>query len=135
MKRGPNQDPALNQRIGYRIFKERERRGLTIVVLAERAGVHRNTICRAERGHGISICALVRIAQAMEIGLDELLAFSQTFVRFGNVDAARAEKARRMVHGTERLFPDPTPARPASTATVSSSKPGRSCGNTASTIR
>lgn len=127
MKRGPNQDPALNQRIGYRIFKERERRGLTAVVLAQRARVHRNTICRAERGFGISVCALVRIAAAMEIGLDELLALSQTIVRFGNVDALRAEKAARVVYGTERLFPDPSPARPASTTTVGSSKGKRSC--------
>jgi transcriptional regulator with XRE-family HTH domain len=127
VKRGLNQDPALSQRIGYRIFKERERRGLTALVLARRAGIHRNTVCRAEKGFGISICALVRIAAAMEIGLDELLAFSQTIVQFGNVGAAQPEKDRRMVHGTERLFPDPSPARSASTTTVGSSKGRRQC--------
>lgn len=127
MKRGPNQDPALNQRIGYCIFKARERRRLTALVLARRAGIHQNTIYRAERGFGISVCALFRIAAAMDLSVDELMVISQTIVTFGNVDAARAEKARRMVHGTERLFPDPTPARPASTAIVSSGKPRANC--------
>ncbi len=100
MKRGPTKDAALNQRIGYRIFKERERRGLTVLVLARQAGIHKNTVYNAEQGTGISVRALVRIAAAMEIGLDELLAFSQTLVPF----SARPEKAAKVVCGTENLF-------------------------------
>lgn len=113
MKRGPTQDAQLYQRIGYRIFKERERRRLTALVLARRAGIHKNTVYRAEQGLGISVRALLHIAAAMEIGLDELLAFSQHVVTFSE----RPEKAAKVECGTEKLFeiPDPAPAGLAST--------------------
>ncbi|HEV2133776.1 MAG TPA: helix-turn-helix transcriptional regulator [Terracidiphilus sp.] len=124
MKRGRPKDAALDQRIGYCIFKERERRGLTVMVLARRAGVHRNTISRVESGGGISVCALVRIAAAMEVGWDELLARAQFIVRCDEEDAQAQGKSVTVICGTESLLlssaerkacsatPDPAPARP-----------------------
>lgn len=50
--------------------------------------------------------------------VDEFLSESQCIVTFGEIDGFGPEKAVKVVCGTEKLFPDPSPARPASTTTV-----------------
>ncbi len=67
-------DVALYRRIGYAVMRLRRRRGWTVLVLAERAGLHRNTIYRVESGLNISIYALWRIAEALGVALEGLIA-------------------------------------------------------------
>ena len=104
MKRGRKQNAALTQRIGYRIFKERELRGLTAQVLADRAGLHRNTVVRAEQGRAISVPSLVAMAGAMGMGLDALLSNAQYVVHCENEYAVGRGKAVSVIHGTDLLF-------------------------------
>lgn len=103
-KGGPQLDAALSQRIGYRIFKERERQGVTAQVLAKRAQVHENTVYRAEQGLGVSLVTLFRIGKALGTGMDALLAYPQTLMGFENAGAERAKKAANVIHGTDTLF-------------------------------
>ena len=121
------EDRVLYQRIGYAVMKLRQREGLTALVLAERAGVHRNTIYRVESALYISVSSLCRIAGALGVGVDALISFSPSLVHSRRVVSLGQEKAAKVVCGTENLFgsPNPSPARPASTTTVGSSK-GRS---------
>lgn len=54
--------------IGQRIRRHREHQGFSQEVLADRAGLSRQTIYRAELGtHGISLDALFRIADALAV--------------------------------------------------------------------
>lgn len=68
------QEPsAIEARIGGRIRIARTRRKLTAQDLAERAGVHPNTIYRLETGSNCSVASLYRIASALGLTLTELL--------------------------------------------------------------
>lgn len=93
-------DALIEQRVGYRIFKERTRRGLTAMVLADRAGIHRNTVYRIESGLGISVVALCRIAAALEVTLDALVPISQCVVHRSVDDVSKARKAARVNNGS-----------------------------------
>lgn len=42
--------------------------------LAEKAGVHFNTLARVERGEGVNVEQLTKIAQAMDMSLSDLVA-------------------------------------------------------------
>lgn len=50
----------------------RRRRGMPMAELARRAGVSRNTLYYVERGTGVSLDTLVKIAAALEVPLVEI---------------------------------------------------------------
>lgn len=58
-------------RLGEDLGKWRRLRQLTAVQVADRAGVSRDTVLRAEKGAGISLENLLRIARALGV-LDQL---------------------------------------------------------------
>ncbi len=74
MKVHGKQDAMLRQRIGARVYFLRRQRGITALVLAERADLHRNTIYRIEAG--LSLCSvgqIWRIARALGVEIEEFL--------------------------------------------------------------
>lgn len=109
-----SKNETLNQKIGFRIYQARRRKGFTCLVLAERSGLHRNTVSRAESGYGITVYALARIAHALDASLDVLVPYSPTLVHCELIDDLHAEKAATVVsesvNRTGSLF---SPARPA----------------------
>lgn len=63
------------QRLGLRLRAARQRCGLTQEQVAERVGVHVTHIAKIEGGERTpSLDALVRIAQALEVGVAEITA-------------------------------------------------------------
>jgi len=55
-----------------RAFRELTR--ITQKQLAEKAGVHFNTLARVEKGEGVNVDLLEKIAQAMGMSLSDLVA-------------------------------------------------------------
>jgi transcriptional regulator with XRE-family HTH domain len=100
MAKSSARDPRLYQRIGFAIAKLRARKGLTALVLAGRAGVHRNLICRVESGRGISVLALYRIAEALGQSIDSLISFSPQVVHLDLQD----KKAAKVNCESDKLF-------------------------------
>lgn len=95
MAKSGEKDKPLNHRIGYNVMRARRRRGFTIPALAGMAGIHRNTLNRAERGCGVAASTLFRIAGALDMSLDELAPKAQYVVRF----SAGKKKAAKVVSG------------------------------------
>lgn len=61
--------------LGIRVRQLREKAGLSQETLAELAKVHRTYISTIERGQqNISLTVLIRLADALEVGLEELFA-------------------------------------------------------------
>lgn len=100
MAKSTEKDRPLNGAIGFNVMRARRRRGFTIPALAELAGIHKNTLNRAEGGCGITAPTLCKLARALDVTLDELVPKSQYVVRF----SARKKKAAKVVCGTEKLF-------------------------------
>ena len=78
------EDAASRQRVGARVFVLRRQRKMTVLMLAERSGLHRNTVYRIEAG--ISLCLvgqLYRVAQALEVGIGELFKNAPLMVHRG----------------------------------------------------
>lgn len=71
-KRMATKDAALDRRIGFTVYRERRRQGMTVPDLATRAGVHENTVHRVENGQGVSVGALFKIARALHVSMDVL---------------------------------------------------------------
>jgi transcriptional regulator with XRE-family HTH domain len=68
-----DQASAIEQRIGARMMLARKQRRMTAIELADRAGIHRNTIHRIEAGlNSCTIANLFRIANALGIQPHEL---------------------------------------------------------------
>ena len=61
------------EHIGARIACVREAAGLTMAEMARRTGMTMNAIANAERGSSISLMAVVRIAKALGVKVDELI--------------------------------------------------------------
>lgn len=100
MAKSSEKDKPLNGRIGFRVMRARRQCGLTIRALAARAGIHENTLDRAEKGYGITASTLVKIANALDMTLEELFPKTQYVVGF----SARRKKAAKVVSGTPKLF-------------------------------
>ena len=63
-------DREIERRIADRIFEARRLRKMSASKLAERVGVHRNTLSRIESGDGtVTVSGLIRIADALEIDI------------------------------------------------------------------
>ena len=82
----------------------RESRGLTALVLAQRAGVHINTVYNVESAYSVSVSALFKIAAALKVRVDDLFSYSQSFVGSAPVSGSMQEKAVKVVCGSEKLF-------------------------------
>lgn len=68
----PNQAVARIKELGYRVRLARTRRGLSIVEVADKAGINRNTLNALELGKpGIGLAAYVTVLWAL--GLDTTL--------------------------------------------------------------
>ncbi|BEV16081.1 helix-turn-helix domain-containing protein [Herbaspirillum sp. DW155] len=58
------------QDIGQRIRSARKARGMTAITLAERAGMHRNTLLALETGRGnIELVKLLALCETLELDL------------------------------------------------------------------
>jgi len=106
-QRGPEKSELLDRAIGLLIQRERRRQRLTLQILSERAGLHRNTIDRAEQGRGIGLLALCRVALALKVKLDQLVPVSETIVQTKNKGAFQVLKAAKVHFGSDRLFDEP----------------------------
>lgn len=72
----------LGPRLGEKIAKYRKEKHMTQAVLAEEVGVDSETISRFERGTALpSLLRLFEIAQALGVGVGDLLAEASTFTR------------------------------------------------------
>ncbi len=100
MAKSSERDKPLNCMIGYNLMRIRRRSGIAIPVLAERAGVHKNTWNRVEGGYGVTAATLVKLASALDISLEELVPKTQYVVLF----SAKKKKAAKVICGTEKLF-------------------------------
>jgi transcriptional regulator with XRE-family HTH domain len=100
MAKSSVRDEPLNCRIGFNVMRARRRLGFTIPMLANRAGIHTNTLDRAEKGYGITAATLVKLAKALDVGLDELLPKSQYVVGF----SAQRKKAAKVNCESDKLF-------------------------------
>ena len=65
---------AVCSRVAQLLKEEREKRGLTMTVLAERAGLSQQMISYVERGmRNPSLDTLIRVTDAMEVDLAVLI--------------------------------------------------------------
>jgi XRE family transcriptional regulator, regulator of sulfur utilization len=84
-------------------------RGLTQDGLARDAGVPRSTIANLESGEGNpSLAVLVKVAQALEVPIDELLASPRAMVRHWSADEVVLRNRGRGVT-LRPLVPEPVP--------------------------
>ncbi|WP_289007904.1 helix-turn-helix domain-containing protein [uncultured Thermomonospora sp.] len=80
---------AAPERIGIRIARERKRRGLTQLGLAQRANYSRSHIAQVEAGHKAATPAFVAaVAEALEV--DPALIYGQPYRGVGSDDKAHA---------------------------------------------
>jgi XRE family transcriptional regulator, regulator of sulfur utilization len=87
----------------------RHTRGLTQDGLARNAGVPRSTIANLESGEGNpSLSVLVKVAQALGVPIDELLASPRAMVRRWNADEVALRNKGRGVT-IRPLVPEPVP--------------------------
>lgn len=59
--------------IGARIEEHRTARGLTQVQLAKLCGVSQGAINKAEAGQAVTVVTLVKVAEVLDITLDDLV--------------------------------------------------------------
>jgi transcriptional regulator with XRE-family HTH domain len=87
----------------------RRTRGLTQDMLARDAGVPRSTIANLESGEGNpSLAVLVKVAQALAVPIDELLASPRAMVRQWSADEIAMRTKGRGVD-IRPLVPEPVP--------------------------
>jgi transcriptional regulator with XRE-family HTH domain len=87
----------------------RRTRGLTQDMLARDAGVPRSTIANLESGEGNpSLAVLVKVAQALAVPIDELLASPRAMVRHWSADEVTLRTKGRGV-SLRPLVPEPVP--------------------------
>ena len=102
-------DPdALARNLGQNLRQLREARGLAQQQLAERAGIPRATWANlASGGANPTLAVLARVAGALEVSIEELIAAPRAVVRLYRA----AELRQRGRSGVEvrQLLPDPLP--------------------------
>jgi XRE family transcriptional regulator, regulator of sulfur utilization len=87
----------------------RRTRGLTQDMLAREAGVPRSTVANLESGDGNpSLAVLVKVAQALAVPIDELLASPRAMVRQWSADEVTTHTKGRGVQ-IRPLVPEPVP--------------------------
>lgn len=79
---------AVCSRVAHLLRQERERRGLSMNLVAERAGLSQQMVSYVERGmRNPTLETLLRISAAMEINLSEIL--NQAMIETRKVAAKR----------------------------------------------
>lgn len=63
----------LRAQLGYQIRRFRMLAGRSQEWLAEKAGIHRNSILRYEKGDEIPLTVFISIAQALEVSVDAMI--------------------------------------------------------------
>jgi XRE family transcriptional regulator, regulator of sulfur utilization len=116
-----DQPAAVAAHLGRNLSTLRHTRGLTQAALAKAADLPRSTVANLESGEGNpSLIVLVKVADALGVPVDELLASGRTRVRLWRA-AEVAEQ--RIGHGLKArpLVPEPAPDE---TMTIMSFEPG-----------
>ena len=109
--RADRQAEAAPEHLARNLIGLRQARGLTQQALARSAGVPRSTVATLESGAGNpSLQVLVKVATALAVPIDELLASPRAKVRhYRESELAERQRSGRGV--TMRpLVPEPTPA-------------------------
>src|SRR5438105_3891593 len=105
-------DPAgatTAKHLARNLVSLRHTRGLTQDMLAKHAGVPRSTIANLESGEGNpSLSVLVKVAGALGVPIDELLASPRAMVRRWKADEVASRTKGRGVH-IRALVPEPVP--------------------------
>ena len=79
--RKPIAAEELGPRLGKKIAEYRKKNGMTQAILAEIVGVDNETISRFERGTALpSLLRLFKIAQALEVGVGDLLVGASSLI-------------------------------------------------------
>jgi transcriptional regulator with XRE-family HTH domain len=102
------QSPAASH-LARNLVNLRRTRGLTQDMLAREAGVPRSTVANLESGEGNpSLAVLVKVAQALAVPIDELLASPRAMVRQWSADEVTTRTKGRGVE-IRPLVPEPVP--------------------------
>ena len=101
--------PAAAQHLARNLASLRHTRSLTQGALAKAAGVPRSTIATLESGAGNpSLAVLVKVASALGVPIDELLASPRAWVRCWRAAEVRVHIKGRGV-SVRDLLPEPVP--------------------------
>jgi len=105
----PPAGPGTAAHLARNLVSLRHARGLTQGTLAKAAAVPRSTIANLESGAGNpSLAVLVKVASALGVPIDELLASPRAAVRrWKAADLATRERGRGVT--TRALVPEPVP--------------------------
>jgi transcriptional regulator with XRE-family HTH domain len=111
----PSHNPPMDEgspaasHLARNLVNLRRTRGLTQDMLARDAGVPRSTIANLESGEGNpSLSVLVKVANALGVPIDELLASPRAMVRRWNADEVATHTKGRGVT-IRPLVPEPVP--------------------------
>ena len=105
----PPESPSTATHLARNLVSLRHTRALTQDGLAKGAGVPRSTIANLESGEGNpSLSVLVKVAQALGVPIDELLASPRAMVRRWNADEV-AQKSKGRGVTIRVLVPEPVP--------------------------
>jgi XRE family transcriptional regulator, regulator of sulfur utilization len=105
----PSADVATSAHLARNLVSLRHTRALTQGTLAKAAGVPRSTVATLESGLGNpSLMVLVKVAQALGVPIDELLASPRAMVRrWRAAEVAQRSKGRGVT--IRELVPEPVP--------------------------
>ncbi|MBI3803086.1 MAG: helix-turn-helix transcriptional regulator [Nitrospirae bacterium] len=107
MANGLNQ---VSKNLALSIVTLRGKRGLTQAALARLADVPRSTVTHLESGAGNpSLINLVRIAAALRVSVEELLAAPRANCKLIRADEMPARRSRQGVSAIYKLLPDAIP--------------------------
>jgi transcriptional regulator with XRE-family HTH domain len=111
----PSHNPPMDEgshaasHLARNLVNLRRTRGLTQDMLAREAGVPRSTVANLESGEGNpSLAVLVKVAQALAVPIDELLASPRAMVRQWSADEVVLRSKGRGVT-IRPLVPEPVP--------------------------
>jgi XRE family transcriptional regulator, regulator of sulfur utilization len=101
--------PSIASHLARNLVSLRHTRSLTQDGLAKAAGVPRSTVANLESGEGNpSLAVLVKVAGALGVPIDELLASPRAMVRrWSSAEVARRQKGRGV--SIRELVPEPVP--------------------------
>lgn len=105
------QAEAAPEHLARNLIGLRQARGLTQQALARSAGVPRSTVATLESGAGNpSLQVLVKVASALAVPIDELLASPRAKVRHYREPELAAQQRQGRGVTSRPLVPEPTPA-------------------------
>ncbi|MBI3542499.1 MAG: helix-turn-helix domain-containing protein, partial [Deltaproteobacteria bacterium] len=105
-----NELGAVSRRLAQNIATLRKRRGMSQDALAQLARIPRSTITHLESGGGNpSLGNLTRVAAALQISIEELIAEPRSDVKLVKAADVRAVKRSQGAALVLKLLPDPIP--------------------------